>query len=462
MPEYLIRGKNNEIGKTTAGGQVTPVSVSISSAKLFMEARSLSYAPPKSIVLPKPIFKPTTVPYQGVLDAAKAVKDVAIASRWGVLGLLFYSAPAGDPNEDQMFIGRLINSPLLVGGFSRSSQTVKGHNYTEEATLRQLAHKKSTVITGVRFRIVDDESTGYATKVAGYVVNEASGLNHVRVRFAERHEDGTATFLDPDIEGTFHWDMVRNTAEYIPSDTSDAFHAVKFSLDNGRQETLIHDGGEFGYTTPPLPLPEPQEIWRLPNPIPEQSLNAPPGFPEERQEGWVETFPLEEDDFNDFIIVDPWGEVPAIYVYFQKAPVKFLEVDYYGNFKGRSRQKLYEIDHLPSQAAAEIYLRKLRPRISSKDLAIELDKVASVAIPRSVHLECSETYGGRNNSWVELEDDIKLRRKEYDGQDLKTAVERNWEADRRCLKAEYNVSDEKLDEVLAEIHRLNRARGLYQ
>lgn len=256
--------------------------------------------------------------------------------------------------------------------------------------------------------------------------------------------------------------MVRNTAEYIPSNTSDAFHTVKFSLDNGQQETLIHDGGEFGYMTPPLPLPEPQEIWRLPNPIPEQSLNAPPGFPEERQEGWIETFPLEEDDFNDFIIVDPWGEVPAIYVYFQKRLVNFLEVDYYGKLRKLSKGGIYEVDHIPSQAAVRLYYKKLNPLYSKSQIDILVDQVASVAIPRSVHQKCSETFGGKNRSWVELDDDIKLRRKEYDSQDLKVAVERNWEANRGCLKAEYNVSDEKLNEVLAEIHRLNRERGLYK
>lgn len=457
MPEYYAHGQGK--GKTTDGGQLTPVFVSVTPAKLFMEAHSLSYAPPKSIVLPKPSFKPTTAPYQGVLDA---VKDVAIASRWGILGLLFHSEPAGDPNEDQLFIGRLINSPLLVGGFSRSPQTVKGQNYAQEETLRRLAHEKGTIITGVRFRIIEDENNVYANKVAGYIVNEASGLNHVRVRFAKRHEDGTASFSDPDIDGEFHWDMAGNTAEYVPSSTSENFQTVKFSLNNGRQETLIHDGGEFGYTTPPLPLPEPQEIWSLPNPIPEQTLNAPPGFPEERQEGWVETFPLEEDDFNDFIIVDPWGEVPAIYVYFQKRIVNFLEVDYYGKLKKLSKGGIYDVDHIPSQAAIRIYLRSIDSEISTKNLKIALDKVASVAIPKSVHQKCSETYGGKNNSWVELDDDTKLRRKEYDGQDLKKAVERNWEVERRCLKAEYNVSDEKLDEVLAELHRLNREEGLYQ
>ncbi|MCT6519277.1 S-type pyocin domain-containing protein [Proteus vulgaris] len=457
MPEYLIHGKNNEEGKTTAGGHVTPVSVSVMPAKLFMEARSLSYAPPKSI-------KPPASSHQRMIKIVKAMKDIAMASasRGGLLTLLFHSEPAGDPNEDQLFIGRLINSPLLVGGFSRSPQTIKGQNYAEEATLRQLAHKKSTVITGVRFRIVENENTAYANKVAGYIVNEASGLNHVRVRFATRHEDGTASFSDPDIDGEFHWDMAGNTAEYIPSNPSDAFQTVKFSLNNGRQETLIHDGGEVGYTTPPLPLPEPQEIWRLPNPIPEKTLNAPPGFPEERQNGWVETFPLEEDDFNDFIIVDPWGEVPAIYVYFQKRIVNFLEVDYYGKLKKLSKGGIYEVDHIPSKAAVEIYLTNLDETMTETQLDIALDNVASVAIPKSVHQKCSETYGGRNNSWLELDDDTKLRRKEYDGQDLKKAVERNWEIERRCLKAEYNTPDEELDKVLAELHRLNRAKGLYQ
>ncbi|WP_171742568.1 hypothetical protein, partial [Shigella sp. FC1967] len=108
----------------------------------FMEARSLSYAPPKPIELPKPILKPTASSHQRVIKIVKAMKDVATASRGGLLTLLFHSEPAGDPNEDQLFIGRIINFPLLVGGFSRSPQTIKGQNYAEEATLRQLAHKK--------------------------------------------------------------------------------------------------------------------------------------------------------------------------------------------------------------------------------------------------------------------------------------------------------------------------------
>lgn len=55
------------------------------------------------------------------------------------------------------------------------------------------------------------------------------------------------------------------------------------------------------------------------------------------------------------------GVVPAIYVYFQKAPVEEYEVDYYENFEGRSRQGLYEVDHIPSKAAVRIYLKKMYP-----------------------------------------------------------------------------------------------------
>ncbi|MBL2714477.1 hypothetical protein ELO54_28735, partial [Klebsiella pneumoniae] len=62
--------------------------------------------------------------------------------------------------------------------------------------------------------------------------------------------------------------------------------------------------------------------------------------------------PIEDRDFDDFIIVDPMGVVPAIYVYFKKAPVEEYEVDYYENFEGRSRQGKYQVDHIPSRESA--------------------------------------------------------------------------------------------------------------
>ncbi len=171
--------------------------------------------------------------------------------------------------------------------------------------------------------------------------------------------------------------------------------------------------------------------------------------------------PIHETDFNDYVIVDPRGEVPAIYVFFQKEPVDDLEVDYYDNFKGRPRKDLYEVDHLPSQAAIKLYLIKKYPDISKEKLDIMLGQVASIAIPKEVHRKCSETYGGRNNSWVDLDDGSSLRRKVFDAQNLREAVERNWAANRECLENE-GYDNKLLDEKLDKIHELNEAKGLYK
>jgi hypothetical protein len=171
--------------------------------------------------------------------------------------------------------------------------------------------------------------------------------------------------------------------------------------------------------------------------------------------------PIHETDFNDYVIVDPRGEVPAIYVFFQKEPVDDLEVDYYDNFKGRPRSGLYEIDHLPSQAAIRLYLKKNHPDMKSKDIKILLGQIASIAIPKEVHRKCSETYGGRNNSKIELDDGSSLRRKELDAQSLREAVDRNWAANRECLENE-GYDSKLLDEKLDKIHELNEAKGLYK
>ncbi|WP_353242765.1 S-type pyocin domain-containing protein [Providencia sp.] len=208
-------------------------------------------------------------------------------------------------------------------------------------------------------------------------------------------------------------------------------------------------------------MPEPQKIWSLPNPIEPQSVSSLPGPPIEQSTGWVESVPLEEYDFNDYIIVDPLGEVPAIYVFFQKNPVDDLEVDYYDNFKGRSRKGLYEIGHIPSQSAIRLYLIGKYPDISKEKLNSMVGQVASIAIPKEVHRKCSETYGGRNNSWIELEDTLSVRRKELDAKNLREAVERNWVANRECLEEE-GYDSKLLDKKLDKIHELNEAKGLYK
>ncbi|WP_321146812.1 S-type Pyocin family protein, partial [Providencia alcalifaciens] len=101
------------------------------------------------------------------------------------------------------------------------------------------------------------------------------------------------------------------------------------------------------------------------------------------------------------------------------------------------------------------------PDISKEKLDIMLGQVASIAIPKEVHRKCSETYGGRNNSWVDLDDGSSLRRKEFDAQNLREAVERNWAANRECLENE-GYDNKLLDEKLDKIHELNEAKGLYK
>ncbi|MBL2855537.1 S-type Pyocin family protein [Klebsiella pneumoniae] len=160
--------------------------------------------------------------------------------------------------------------------------------------------------------------------------------------------------------------------------------------------------------------------------------------------------PIEDRDFDDFIIVDPMGVVPAIYVYFKKAPVEEYEVDYYENFEGRSRQGKYQVDHIPSRDAVRVYLEDLYPDEGSKYIDKMVDKVASVAIPIAVHQKCSETYGGRNNRKVETESGEMITKKELDARDLEAAVNANW-----------GMSNEKIEEIRAKLHKLNRNVGLY-
>lgn len=464
MPE------NNYIGSATSrtniGTSTTTVYVTVPKLRFFMEPRSLSFAPAQSISIPsipKPSSSTLLKDISLLSQVIKAPNPITIA----LMGL-FYSPSVGDATMDRLYIGRPFEKRLIFGAFSRSASTVSTNDYTSEAFLREIAAAKSTVTTRVRFRSIVDEETGNP-KIVGYEVDENSGLDRVRVRFAEIHEDGTATFSDPEFKGQFTWDLNANTAEYNDYTAKDVeknsilgLQSVKFGLDNGHRETIVHDGGERGYTSPPTPLPEPQKIWSLPNPIPDiekPEITVTPA--PEQSTGWIEWVPIHETDFNDYVIVDPRGEVPALYVFFQKEPVDDLEVDYYENFKGRPRGGLYEIDHLPSQAAVRMYLEDKYPLMGDEEIKLLLGQVASIAIPKEVHRKCSETYGGKNRSWVDMEDGSLLRRKELDAKNLRDAVERNWEANRECLEEE-GYDSKLLDEKLDKIHELNEAKGLYK
>ena len=225
--------------------------------------------------------------------------------------------------------------------------------------------------------------------------------------------------------------------------------------------TTVHDGSSGGYTSPPTPIPEPVGVWGLPNPAPEPLPPVPGTSIPDEQRPNIETFPIEDRDFDDFIIVDPIGNVPAIYVYFQKAPVKDLQVDYYGEFEGRSRLGEYEVDHIPSKAAVRLYLKWKYPLAERDYIDKMTDKVAAVAIPKEVHRRCSETYGGRNNRQLDTVNGEKVTQKEFDSFDLEAAADANWDMNAECLKNEYDVSEQELEEIRTKIHELNRQAGLY-
>jgi len=344
---------------------------------------------------------------------------------------------------DQLY-HNLSHGQMLIGAYTRQNVTVTRQDYISEYDLRKIAQQDGTARTRVRFRIEEDPATGEMIS-RSYEVGERSGLDRVRVRFAEQVNNDQWQFEDTLSGVTLLWSRSAGQG--------------RFEWEGS--QTTVHDGNTGGYTTPPTPIPESRGIWGLPNPAPEP-LPPVPGTPIPEEKGPnIETLPIEDRDFNDFIIVDPMGVVPAIYVYFQKAPVEEYEVDYYENFKGRSRQGLYEIDHIPSKAAVRIYLKKMYPNQSRETIEKMVDKVAAVAIPKAVHKKCSETYGGRNNRNVEMDNGEVLTQKELDASNLEGAVNANWDANAECLKSEYVMSDEKSESIRARLHELNRQTGLY-
>ncbi|HGH0737106.1 TPA: S-type pyocin domain-containing protein, partial [Klebsiella pneumoniae] len=344
---------------------------------------------------------------------------------------------------DQLY-QNLIHGQMMVGAFTRVNSTVIEGDYVPEYELREIARQNGTVRTRVRFRIEEDPESGELVS-RSYEVGEKSGLDRVRVRFAKQLDKETWGFEDPSIKGTFVWSRSAGQGKF----------------EWGASQTTVHDGSTGGSTTPPTPIPEPRSVWGLPNPAPE-SLPPVPGTPIPEEQGPnIETLPIEDRDFNDFIIVDPMGVVPAIYVYFKKAPAGFLETGYYNDFDGRSREGMYEVDHLPSKAAVREYLINKYPEAEKDDIKKLLGKVAVVSIPIDVHRDCSETFGGRNNSRIETENGETISKKELDARDLEFAVDSNWNANAKCLKERYGISDEKIEEVRAKLHDLNRRVGLY-
>lgn len=446
------------LGTGTAKTSITsknPV-VERKSAQVFFESKALAasvsgyYVGPTSAMPGKQTTSGTTT------DVLKRVSAVQALSKPNPVTLflmtMFYS-PGLNEGEDEMLhkirgdqlYQNLIHRQMMAGAFTRLNSTVTQGEYIPEYDLREIARQNGNVRTRVRFRIAEDPLTGELIS-RSYEVGEKSGLDRVRVRFATQLDRDTWGFEDPSFEGMFIWSRSAGQGKF----------------EWGGSQTTVHDGNTgTRNTTPPTPIPEQHGLWGLPNPAPEP-LPPLPGTPVPEELGPnIEILPIEDRDFNDFIIVDPMGVIPAIYVFFYKSPVNFLEVDYYGNFTGRSRLGEYEVDHIPSKQAVRMFLQKIYPDLSDKYINKMLDKVASVVIPKDIHQKCSETYGGRNNSKHSTQNGEQIPKKELDASDLRAAVDSNWDANAACLRKEHGVSEEKLEEIRARLHELNQKSGLY-
>nr|WP_276204140.1 hypothetical protein [Photorhabdus australis] len=158
----------------------------------------------------------------------------------------------------------------------------------------------------------------------------------------------------------------------------------------------------------------------------------------------------EEKDFRDYILILPIPNMPPVYVYLSKPPVKLLDVDLYSNFAGRPRNGMHA-DHMPSAAAVKKALKKRYPMRKREELDNLSKDVAAIIIPSKVHQKFSVTYGGRNSP----------NQIEQDAKDLKAAVDRDFNAIKPVLK-NYGATEEQLEKARSKVHKINQKQGLYK
>ncbi|MES0268411.1 S-type pyocin domain-containing protein, partial [Citrobacter sedlakii] len=234
----------------------------------------------------------------GAGEGAAGARVLAAPTPLTVALLTIFYSPSLNEGETEMLQNirgdqlyhNLINGQIMVGGYTRQTLTVTHGEYIPEYELRRIAEQNGKARTHVRFRMEEDTETGELIS-RSYEVGEKSGLDRVRVRFAEQVNDNLWQFEDALSGVTLLWSRTANEGRF----------------EWGASQSTIHDGGSGGYSTPPIPIPEPSEVWGLPSPVPEP-LPSLPGTPiPEEQEPNIETLPIEDRDFNDFIIVDPMG-----------------------------------------------------------------------------------------------------------------------------------------------------------
>ncbi|WP_289997078.1 S-type pyocin domain-containing protein [Photorhabdus laumondii] len=304
-------------------------------------------------------------------------------------------------------------NPVTVGlmGLFYSPKLNEGEeDYLTPYRLSQIAEQYGKAPTRVRFRWIRDEKSGRMT-VQGYHVSPEGGLDKVPVRMMTLNRTtGNYEFWEP--------------GEYRP--------IILWMPNEQEFKVPAHTGNE---EQPFIP----SQITVLP--IPEKVGSD------------IESLPMpEEKDFRDYILILPVPNMPPVYVYLSKPPVKPLEVGEYQDLAGRSRNDGLDIDHIPSQAALrEFLIKTYGEEIQEQDIKNALKEGISIAIPKRVHQKYSETYGGRNTPDKTVKDSM----------DLKAAVDSNFNAQAPGLREE-GYTDEQLDKALGQLHRLNKEKGWYE
>ncbi|KMW72158.1 killer protein of pyocin s3 [Photorhabdus luminescens subsp. luminescens] len=296
----------------------------------------------------------------------------------------------------------------LMGLFYSPSLNQGEEDYLDPYRLRQIAEQYGKASTRVRFRWIRDEKSGRMT-VQGYHVSPEGGLDKVPVRMMTLNRTtGNYEFWEPgETRPTILW--TPNEQEFqIPAHTGNEEQPFIPS-----QITVLPIPDKVGSDIESLPMPE-------------------------------------EKDFRDYILVFPIPNVPPVYVYLSKPPVKLFEVDLYRNFAGRLRNGTHA-DHMPSAAAVREHLKRIYPDASKREIMDMSKDAAAIIIPAEVHQKLSATYGGRNTP-SQIEQDSK---------DLRSALDRDFNAIKPALKG-YGATEEQLEKARLKMHKINQKQRLYK
>ncbi|MCG8155919.1 S-type pyocin domain-containing protein [Brenneria goodwinii] len=312
--------------------------------------------------------------------------------------------------------GRIaMNLPFVVMGVVLQSM-LKGEksDLLTADNLLAVAGRKGTVPTRVRYRWEDDLETG-RLKAVGYHTGPDSGRDRVKVRLLEKNLSGGYEFWE---DG----ELSKPLITWTPADAPGSSDAEGWHTGNDSAPV-----GTVTVTVPGLEYPDTHDVRVTTTPAPE------------------------EKDFRDYILVFPGNAHPPIYVYLSKPPVEFLEVKPYRDFNGRTRQRLYHVDHMPSRQAVVLYLKREFPDIHPDKIKAMVDQVAAIAVPEKVHRQDSATYGGRNRSQMGP-----------DSHNLRAAIDKDFDQIKPVLMQDYGATEAALEAARKEMHRINTELGLYK